>query len=115
MSITIEPSFLLEVKSHLRIYHNDDDDLIENEINTAIFNIFTIYLQIPELNSDGTANSNFPENTKDMDERVKLAVKHYVAMLRMNPDERIELMAGRSAIVKDLIQRILGSKLPYIV
>lgn len=103
MAITIEPEFLNEVKRHLRILHNSDDELIKNEIEVAILNIWTQYMLKEE--------ADLPKTTNELDPRVKLAVKHLGATYRMNPDDHLE--SKYIAYNKDLIQNILGSQMGY--
>lgn len=102
MALTIEQTFLEEVKNHIRVYYTQDDDLIKSEIEVAANNIWTQFClkDISKLTS-----------TADLTANMKLAVKHYVAMLRSNPDERIE--TKDIVIDKRLIQKILGKDRGY--
>lgn len=101
MAITIQDDFLQEIKQHLRVFHSEDDGLIKNEIQVSINNIYEIL----------KLETTLPKDSKDLSENVKLAVKHYVAMLRSNPDERIETRF--IATNKRLIEKILGSERSY--
>lgn len=103
--MTIEPAFLAEVKQHLRILHNEDDDLIKNEITSATELILESF-QLIHPDDD-----NYPATSDKLSAKQKLAIKHVVADYRMNPDGRIET---RNKIVnKRLIERILGSERGY--
>ena len=116
MLLTIEPAFLTEVKKHLRVFHDEDNDLIENEIRVATNVIYTQHLLIPHKVEDPAggliANTEFPTTTNDFSENVKLAVKHLTTTFRTNPDERIE--SKYLPQTKRLIERILGSERNYM-
>lgn len=103
MAIKIETDFLNEVKRHIRVLHNNDDELIKNEIEVAILNIWTQYM----LKSE----SDLPISTNKLDPRIKLAIKHLAATYRMNPDDHLE--TKYIAYNKHLIQNILGSQMGY--
>lgn len=104
MSIKIEDSFLSELKLHLRIFHNEDDALIKNEAEVAILNIWTQSMLQKE--------AELPASTKDLDPRVRLAVKHLATSYRSNPDDRLE--SKYIPYDKNLINHILGSQLGYL-
>lgn len=103
MAIQIEPDFLQEVKDHMRISYDEDDDLIKNELEVAILNIYTIHMLKPE--------TDIPTSTNGLDARVKLAVKHLATSYRSNPDDRKE--SKYIAYDKTLINKILGSHMGY--
>ncbi len=107
----IEDEFLDYIKLHLRILNDDDDDLIKVEIQAAISYIYENLRLIPELNDDGTANSEYPASTNDITPKSKLAIAHVVATYRTNPDDHIEVK--NSVIDKRVIERILGSEMTY--
>ncbi len=103
MAITIKPEFLTEVKKHIRVLHNEDDDLISNEIEVAILNIYTQFMLKQE--------ADIPPNTDGISSRAKLAVKHLVARWRTNPDG--SLQSNIQVYDKLTIERILGNELGF--
>lgn len=103
MSIEIKDEFLNEVKKHLRIFHNEDDVLIKNEIEVAITDIYEMLLQTPKV----------PASSDKLSAKQKLAVKHMVAMFRSNPDGVQGINSRITVINHRLIRRILGSELSY--
>lgn len=114
MAITIKDDLLKEVKNHLRITHSVDDSLIKNEIMASIYIIYENYMLIPSKNSDGSENTEFPTgevSVDTLDARILLALKHMVAMFRSNPDERIEVQAGRTVTNSKVIEIALGDLL----
>lgn len=114
MAITIKDDLLKEVKNHLRVTHTLDDSLIKNEIMASIYIIYENYMLIPSKNADGSENTAFPSgeiSVDKLDARVLLALKHMVAMFRSNPDERIEIQAGRTVTNSKVIEITLGDLL----
>lgn len=103
MAFTVDDVFLKEVKRHIRVFHDLDDDLIKNEIHVAVVNIWTQYMLLKETDLPATASELGP--------RVKLAVKHLATSYRQNPDDHME--SKYIVYNKDLIQNILGSDMGF--
>lgn len=98
--MVISSKLLIDIKRHLRIFHDTDDNLIKNEIEVAIFNIYTQYLR--------TTIPTNAEIEKGFDPRILLAIKHLVTIYRNNPDG-VQIISGNVKILNDrLIQRSLG-------
>ena len=107
MALTIASELIIEIKKHLRIFHNEDDSLIKNEINVSILNIYSHFLKkkVPD---------NFKTKPNELDERILLAIKHMVTMYRENPDG-LQLANSRMKIIdKRIIERTLGSLMNLI-
>ena len=100
--MSLANDLLTDVKQHLRISHTLDDDLILNEIQVSINNIYTQYLLMDP-----------PTDIADVSDNVKLAVKHSVAQLRENPDGILALSTRVMRIDDRLIRKILGSERNY--
>lgn len=103
MAFEVDTAFLTEFKRHIRVFHDSDDDLIKNEVEVAVLNIWTQYLLKAEADLPATASA--------LDARVKLAVKHLATSFRQNPDDHME--SKYIVYNKDLIQNILGSQMAY--
>lgn len=111
MAIAITDEFVKDVKQHLRIFHDVDDDIIKVEVSVAASNIFDMLIQVPQKLEDGTVNPDYPTSSDDFTDRQNLAVKHLSATYRQNPDERIE--SKYTPQTKMVIERILGPELGY--
>lgn len=102
--MTIEQEVLDYVKRHIRIMHNEDDELIKVEIQAAIE---YIYKQLLLANG-------YPSSTNNLTEKQKLATAHLVAQWRSNPDGMVAISDKYRVVNKRLIRNILGDELNYM-